>query len=354
MIQQLELENFTVFKEAALKFSPGLNVVIGEDGTGKSHLLKLIYALACISQNAGEQASRRTKAWLGKATAEKLIHTYRPDSLGRLVRRTPGRQRTQVRFLVADPNTRGSSPSWFGFSFSTNSKTEVVIEQVPDQWETEAPIFLPTREIISVFPGFAALYLKHHLEFDETFYDLCLALESPLLRGPRLKETREMIVALEQTLRGQVVAENRRFYLRIPGRGNLEMSLVAEGMRKIAMLSFLIKNGSLSSRNQLFWDEPEANLNPKLIRLVARSILDLCNNGIQIFVATHSLFLLKEFDILLAQPAHAKVKRRYFALAPGEDAVESTQGDSSDDIEPVVMLDEELTQSDRFMEMENS
>lgn len=43
MIKQLTLQNFTVFKDADLHFSQGLNVIVGENGTGKTHLLKLAY-----------------------------------------------------------------------------------------------------------------------------------------------------------------------------------------------------------------------------------------------------------------------------------------------------------------------
>ena len=45
MITTLELSNVTVFNNARLDFSPGLNVLIGENGTGKSHVLKLGYIL---------------------------------------------------------------------------------------------------------------------------------------------------------------------------------------------------------------------------------------------------------------------------------------------------------------------
>lgn len=34
MIKHLTLRNFTVFKAAKLEFSTGLNVIIGENGTG--------------------------------------------------------------------------------------------------------------------------------------------------------------------------------------------------------------------------------------------------------------------------------------------------------------------------------
>lgn len=39
-ISGIKLENFTVFKDVELKFGKGINVFIGEHGTGKIHILK--------------------------------------------------------------------------------------------------------------------------------------------------------------------------------------------------------------------------------------------------------------------------------------------------------------------------
>jgi len=41
VLKSLRIRNFTVFKEADLTFAGGLNVIVGANGTGKSHLLKL-------------------------------------------------------------------------------------------------------------------------------------------------------------------------------------------------------------------------------------------------------------------------------------------------------------------------
>ena len=99
---------------------------------------------------------------------------------------------------------------------------------------------------------------------------------------------------------GQIKLEKTgRFYLNVPELGQLEISLVAEGLRKLATIARLIATGSLLDKGYLFWDEPEANLNPRTLKEVARVLLHVAANGIQVFVATHSLFLLKEFDILL-------------------------------------------------------
>ena len=115
------------------------------------------------------------------------------------------------------------------------------------------------------------------------------------------------------------------------------------------MLARLVATGSLLDRGVLFWDEPESNLNSKLVRGVAEAILQICSHGVQVFVATHSLFLLRELETLLKEDRFSHIGQRYFALSPDVDGVDVQQGDSLDDVEPLVALDEELLQSDRYL-----
>ena len=49
MLKSLEIKNFTAFGSADLQFAKGLNVFVGENGTGKTHLLKLPYAVMATS-----------------------------------------------------------------------------------------------------------------------------------------------------------------------------------------------------------------------------------------------------------------------------------------------------------------
>jgi len=150
---------------------------------------------------------------------------------------------------------------------------------------------------------------------------------------------------------GQVeVDANGRFFLRVNG-GKMEAALVAEGLRKFAMLARLISTGVLLEQGYLFWDEPETNLNPKLIKVLARVIAGLADQGIQVFIATHSLFLLRELSII-EQDQRPTSPPRYFALkqADSDEISRLEQGDSIDELETLVVLDEEMTQSDRFMD----
>lgn len=47
-IKRIKFQNYTVFENQQMEFSPGINVIIGENGTGKTHLMKALYS-ACQS-----------------------------------------------------------------------------------------------------------------------------------------------------------------------------------------------------------------------------------------------------------------------------------------------------------------
>ena len=48
-ITNLKLENFTCFEKLDLEFSDGVNVFIGVNGTGKTHILKVLHAACAIT-----------------------------------------------------------------------------------------------------------------------------------------------------------------------------------------------------------------------------------------------------------------------------------------------------------------
>jgi len=347
MLTRLILKNLTVFSEAEFTFAPGLNVVVGENGAGKSHFLKAAYTVAAVSAQGGKDSGllAPTKGYLETAIAKKLRGVFKPDELGRLTRRQQGVQRCEIEARFKSKSLR------LGFSFNTKSETKVVIETLPTNWEGQPPVYVPTRELLTIYPGFVSLYETTDLPFEETWRDTCILLGAPLAKGPRLAEIGQMLDPLERQLGGRVLLQDGRFYLKTSD-GKVEAHLIAEGMRKLAMIARLIATGSLIGTGSLFWDEPEANLNPKVIKQVARTILQLCQSGIQVFVASHGLFLIRELDILLKGPEFEMVTARFFGLHLGEGGVTVQQGNTVDDIGTIDALQEELSQSDRYIEAE--
>lgn len=342
MLKSVTFQSFTTVPNGEWQFASGLNVIIGENGVGKSHILKALYSMLKCQSRSDELS----KSFLEKAYAEKLVRVLRPESLGRLVKRKQGRDRCEIRLNM---QVAGASSA---IGFATNAKSQVDVLELPKIPLELPPVYLPTREIITLSPWFVSLYDNYHLEFEETWRDTVSLLGAPSVKGAREKRAVQLLAPLEQALGGKVIMDSAsgRFYLQVSGEGRMEMPLVAEGLRKFAMLARLISTGVLLGNGYLFWDEPETNLNPKLIKVLAKSIAHLSEQGIQVFIATHSLFLLRELELLAKDPEFRKVKQRYFSLNSTESGIFLEQGDAAEDLQTLVLLDEELLQSDRYME----
>ena len=204
MLKKLTIENFTVFKDATLKFSSGLNVVIGENGTGKSHLLKLGYTILKTLESFGDKTPAKEVA--EREFARNLVDIFRPETLGRLASRVQGSAASSV---SAEWGRKGS----LGFSFSTRKSEKVDIWSTP-QYETlsSSTLFIPPKEILSVFEGLQGALEKRELAFDGTYLALAKALNPAPLKGKRPADTALLIESLEKVLNASVVKKDNRFY----------------------------------------------------------------------------------------------------------------------------------------------
>lgn len=344
ILRSLKLKNFTVFRQHSVEFGRNLNVIVGENGSGKTHLLKLAYS--AIAASAALPMGPPGRQPLQIALANKLSGVFRPDALGRLVRRAVGRAKCTVACHFDEAQFD------LAYEFSRLAKHEVALKKTPSRQIPKPPVYLPTRELLTISPGFVSLYETTHLPFEETWRDTCLLLGAPLARGPREASIRELLKPLEAAMGGKILSDKSgRFYLNLGPSGTMEMHLVAEGLRKLATLARLIATGALLDTGFLFWDEPEANLNPKIVKIAARTILKIAEKGIQVFVATHSLFLLRELHLLTQEGNLAHLDARYLGLHLQSDgSVDLKQGPSMDDIGSIAALDEDLLQSDRYLE----
>ncbi|RMH39590.1 MAG: AAA family ATPase [Deltaproteobacteria bacterium] len=279
-LTRIKLERFTAFEQLDVELSPGINIFIGENGTGKTHLLKVAYAACDIT---------KTKA----SFAAKLIRTFLPYQrrIGRLVHRTGKSSRAAVEIY------RGGTKLRISFS---NHATEPSSARITgkDGW-TAAEIesaYIPVKEMLANAPGFLSLYELREIEFEEIYRDIILRAFRDILRGPHNDWRRNLLRIIQTDIQGKVIRKEETFFLRNK-QGNLEFTLLAEGMRKLALLWLLIQNGTLLDGSVLFWDEPEANLNPKKMGTLVEILLELQRMGVQILLATHDYVLLKEFDL---------------------------------------------------------
>ena len=128
--------------------------------------------------------------------------------------------------------------------------------------------------------------------------DIINAAKINISAGRNSASKEAMLKIIEKMTQGTVVYDEKKdeFYLK-SGNSKQEFNLVAEGIRKMALLWQLVKNGTLEKGSVLFWDEPEANVNPLYISIIVDLLLELQRKDVQIFISTHDYMLASYFEV---------------------------------------------------------
>ena len=290
-LTRIYLERFTAFERLELDLNAGINVFLGSNGTGKTHLLKVAYTACELSKVSPETM---TETYVH----DKLRRVFLPsgDSVGRLIRYPPEDSNAIRDALIevcqADRKVR--------IPLFESGEQFQSVDDVDWSKNTIPSVFIPAKEMLSHGPGFRSLYAYREIHFEEVYNDILDRAFLPPLRRTMDTAYRQIMDDLESALGGRVTVENEEFFLKNEVH-ELEFSLLAEGMRKLGLLWLLVRNGTLPSGSVLFWDEPEANLNPKLLTVVINILLQLQRQGVQILLATHDFTVLKELELLTGE-----------------------------------------------------
>ncbi len=354
MIRKLEIEGVTVFPNPeCFSFVAGINLVVGGNDSGKSHLLKLSYALshwACHhsarslpEQWAEEQRLRR-----------ELIAVFGIQGLAALTARQRGQSRARIKAsMQGEKAPLGSSD--FALRFSAEEEEQgLQITRMPDRFLQENALFIVPREVLSIFPYYVQGVKRYPELFDGASRQLCLALDHPSLAQRPDGYLGEALGHIEDLLGGRLMRLHGRFYLQRPEQTPVELNLIAEGFKRLGTLALLIDNGQVHAGTSLYWDEPEMNLNSSYLPTLLRIMLCLCQAGVQLTISTHSLFLLRELSIQLREKEHHNLPRHYIGLqAPrnGYEPVLVTSASCLEDLHELDSLEAEIAQADRYLGM---
>jgi len=127
---------------------------------------------------------------------------------------------------------------------------------------------------------------------------LIKALRLPISRGKLPLQLQKAVELLDTQMgKGQIEVEKNEFIFK-RGHEKSAMSQTAEGLKKIGLLERLICNRMLNTNSILFIDEPEVNLHPRAIVTLVDTLFQMAKAGIQIYLATHSYFVLRRFEWL--------------------------------------------------------
>ncbi|MFW2079841.1 AAA family ATPase [Acinetobacter guillouiae] len=320
MINKISLENFTLFHKIEMELSPKINIIIGENGTGKTQLLKAAYAASSSRQQIG--ATNSDDDVIRTKMTERLIKLFLPldDKLGKL-HRNGADTNAKVNLIFGDGNE-------IELGFYNNSQAVSIKGKGKLEETLAAPLYLPTKEVLSFMKGFSSLYQRFDLSFDQTYQDICLSLDLPEIRNDAMQEKAKWAIEkINEVIGGKFVFYGGGKVTFKSERNEYSANVVAEGFRKVGMLARLLETGAIQPgiSGTMFWDEPESNLNPKLMEMLVEILLELSRQGLQIVLATHDYVFLKWFDLLANEQKGDEIRFHALYRQDGQIKVEQAE-----------------------------
>lgn len=289
MINQVTLKNFGPLAAVDWKKLGSINLIIGGNGSGKTFLLKAMYAAMRTLEAHGRGQERRTEA---EILADKLYWTFQQDKIGDLVLK--GANAPLSLDLLLDEGH---------FSFQYGKDTTKSISSLTNSiaGREDNSIFLPPKEVLSL----QQVILKSRVQdqvfgFDDTYFDLAQALSTLTSKGKNYDAFAVSRTRLSSLLGGKIQRDekNQSWYFTNQRNQKFEIGVTAEGIKKLGILDTLLGNRYLTDNSVIFIDEPESALHPKAIEQFMEIIGLLAQRGLQFFIASHSYFVIKKLYLM--------------------------------------------------------
>ena len=296
-IQSLHLKNYGNLPEFHCEKFTGLNLIIGENATGKTFLLKSLYSAVRAMEDYKRGDDIRPMVDI---LSDKLRWTFQADKLGDLVTRSAAEGLTFK--MQSDQQDMALE-----YQFSQSAATKVGSATAPESPKAGNSIFLPAKEVLSLF----SIILKSRevdrsFGFDDTYYDLVKALQIAPSKGKNFMAFAEARKELSHVVDGKVDFDNDsgKWYYKNSSGQKFSIGATAEGVKKISIMDRLLANGDLSKDSVIFIDELESALHPTAICEFLDMLAQVSKEmGIQVFISTHSYFVVKKmYLIALKQP----------------------------------------------------
>jgi predicted ATP-dependent endonuclease of OLD family len=260
-IKEISINNFTCFKDESINFCDGINVFIGKNGTGKTHLLKVLFSHIHAANKFDN---------LSQEIQEKLLDSFFIEYIRPLKR---GLNQFEIKIKAGDKIIESKS-----------NKRDEIIAQISQNIPTiNNVVYIPPSDVLTNFKTYSQFSEISKLNLDSTFYYIADALKKDKVEKPELYEISKNI---DSWLNVKLSKDRNGFY-QLENERKEYAPLMADGIKKLATLKYLIDNNTINKKTILFIDEPEVHLNPILISKYVDLIILLGSQGVQIFLSSH-------------------------------------------------------------------
>ncbi len=290
-ISEVQLKNFGMIENFSSNQFANINLIIGENGTGKTFFLKALYSAVRSLEEYKRGDDIKT---ISEVLSEKLRWTFQVEKLGDMVTKTAEDGLSMNMRLGNDE---------INYQFSQSASSKVGTASASEKGKEGNSVYIPAKEVLSLF----SVILKSRevdksFGFDDTYYDLVKALRISPSRGGRnytaFADSRKVV---SNVIDGKVDYDEEagKWFYKNKKNQKFSIGATSEGVKKVAIMDRLLANRYLNSDSIIFIDEIESALHPEAICQFLDMIDTIANDmGLQVFIASHSYFVIKKLYLI--------------------------------------------------------
>jgi predicted ATPase len=102
----------------------------------------------------------------------------------------------------------------------------------------------------------------------------------------------------KEIIKGDIESSGDSFIFNKEGDKNYDIVNASSGTKSIGLLQYLVTNKALKKGSVLYWEEPEVHLHPEWQLKMIELFIELMNAGVKIVFSTHSTFMVDSLNAL--------------------------------------------------------
>ena len=161
MIESIHIENFTCFEDLKIDFVDGVNIFIGDNGTGKTHILKWLYSVIVSKTKLNNSKNYQLSYKPFENEVIKIFKVYGDDLL-----RKSKTKKNQSKIIKGSIKISGVEPFIHEFDTSTyKGKGNIIPCNING-------VYIPAKDMLANAPYFLSTFDKYDIHFEKVYSDI--------------------------------------------------------------------------------------------------------------------------------------------------------------------------------------